>query len=59
VGKTMLESEVSQSYCFSAGRKKITVGRERGINTPRFGITTTIFKNPEPPGKIPEPQRSG
>jgi hypothetical protein len=40
---------------FSTRRKKITVGREGGINTLRSGAETAINKNPEPPGNFPEP----
>jgi hypothetical protein len=39
-----------QKLLFSAWRKKITVGRQGGINTLRSGTTTTIFESPEPQG---------
>jgi hypothetical protein len=35
---------------FGTVRKKITVGRQGGINTLRSRITTSTFENPEPPG---------
>jgi hypothetical protein len=32
------------------GGRKMTVGRQGGINTLRSGTTMTTFENPEPPG---------
>jgi hypothetical protein len=49
----------SKSYCFGAGVKKITVGRQGVINTLRSGSTTVTFESPEPPGWIPEPSEIG
>jgi hypothetical protein len=36
------------------GKKKITVGGPRGINTSRSRTVTTIFQSSEPPRKISE-----
>jgi hypothetical protein len=49
----------SKSYCFGAGVKKVTVGRQGGINTLRSGSATVAFERPEPPGWIPEPPGTG
>jgi hypothetical protein len=46
----MLGRNGEQKLLFGAGRKKKTVGRQGGINTLRYGTTTTTFENPEPPG---------
>jgi hypothetical protein len=48
--ESMLGREGEQKLLFGAGRKKITAGRQGGINTLKSGIATTIFENPEPPG---------
>jgi hypothetical protein len=54
-----LGERVSKSYCFGAGRKKITVGRQGGINTLRSRSAMVTFESPEPPGWIPEPLGTG
>jgi hypothetical protein len=48
--ESMLGREGEQKLLFGAGRKKITVGRQGGINTLRSGPTTATFENPEPSG---------
>jgi hypothetical protein len=48
--ESMLGRDGEQKLLFSAWRKKITVGRQGGINTLRSGTTTTIFESPEPQG---------
>jgi hypothetical protein len=46
----MLGREGEQILLFSAGRKKITIGRQGGINTLRSGTTAALFENLKPPG---------
>jgi hypothetical protein len=48
--ESMLGREGEQMLLFGAGRKKVAVGRQGGINTLRSGTTTATFENPEPPG---------
>jgi hypothetical protein len=48
--ESMLGREGEQMLLFGAGRKKVTVGRQGGINTLRSGTTMATFKNPKPPG---------
>jgi hypothetical protein len=51
----MLGRVGEQMLLFGAGRKKVTVGRQGGINTLISRTTTATFENPEPLGQIPEP----
>jgi hypothetical protein len=46
--------ETSWNCLLFGGRKKITVGGPRGINTPRSRTVTIIFQSSEPPRKISE-----
>jgi hypothetical protein len=46
----MLGREGEPKLLFGAGRKKITVGRQGGINTLRSRSATAIFEILEPPG---------
>jgi hypothetical protein len=55
----MLGSDGEQKLLFSAGRKKVIVGRQGGINTLRSRSATATFEISEPPGKIPEPPGTG
>jgi hypothetical protein len=55
----MLGREEEQMLLFGVGRKKVTIGRQGGINTLRSGTSTTTFENPEPPGQILEPPGTG
>jgi hypothetical protein len=48
--ESMLWRDEEQKLLFGAGRKKITVGRQRGINTLRSGTTMAIFESSETPG---------
>jgi hypothetical protein len=48
-----------QKLLFGAGRKKVTVRRQGGINTLRSRSATATFESPEPPGWIPEPPGTG
>jgi hypothetical protein len=48
--ESMLGREGEKMLVFGTGKKKITIGRQGGINTLRSGTLMTIFKNPEPPG---------
>jgi hypothetical protein len=49
--ESILGREGEQMLLFSAGRKKIIIRRQGGINMLRSGTITTLFENPEPPGK--------
>jgi hypothetical protein len=55
----MLGRDGEKKLLFGAGEKKITVGRQGGINTLRSGSATVTFETPEPPGWIPEPLGTG
>jgi hypothetical protein len=57
--ESMLGRDAEQKLLFGAGRKKIIVGRQGGINTLRSGTSTTIYESPEPPVQIPEPPGTG
>jgi hypothetical protein len=46
--------EIGWNDVLSSGKKKITVGGPRGINTPRSRTVTAIFQSSEPPRKISE-----
>jgi hypothetical protein len=46
----MLGSDGEQKLLFGVGRKKITVGRQGGINTLRSGTATANFEILDPPG---------
>jgi hypothetical protein len=48
--ESILGRDGEQKLLFSAGRNKITIGRQGGINTLRTGTITATFKIPEPPG---------
>jgi hypothetical protein len=48
--ESMLGREGEQMLLFGTGKKKITIGRQGGINTLRSGTTTAIFENLEPSG---------
>jgi hypothetical protein len=48
--ESMLVREEEQMLPFGVGRKKVTIGRQGGINALRSGTSTTTFENPEPPG---------
>jgi hypothetical protein len=48
--ESMLRTKGEQMLLFSTRRKKMTVGRQGGINTLRSGTTTSLFENPEPLG---------
>jgi hypothetical protein len=48
--ESMLGREGEQKLLFGAGRKKITVGRQGGINTLRSRSATVTFEILEPPG---------
>jgi hypothetical protein len=48
--ESMLVREEEQMLPFGVGRKKVTIGRQGGINTLRSGTSTTTFENLEPPG---------
>jgi hypothetical protein len=46
---SMLWKDGEPKLLFGAGVKKITVGRQRGINTPRSGSATVTFETLKPP----------
>jgi hypothetical protein len=46
--------ETTRNNVLCSGRKEITVGGPRGINTPRSRTVTAIFQSSEPPRKISE-----
>jgi hypothetical protein len=46
----MLRRDGEQKLLFGTGRKKVTVGRQGGINMLRSRTTTATFEIPEPPG---------
>jgi hypothetical protein len=51
----MLGRGGEQKLLFGAGEKKVTIGRQGGINTLKSGSATITFESPKPPGWIPEP----
>jgi hypothetical protein len=46
----MLGRDGEQKLLFGAGRKKVSVGRQGGINTLKSRSATATFVIPEPPG---------
>jgi hypothetical protein len=46
----MLGRDGEQKLLFGAGRKKVTIGRQGGINTLRSRSAMVTFEIPEPPG---------